>query len=1084
MVPIRDPKLIGKKIDCPKCKYRFVVEEPAEEEDQLDEEESAPKSKKPAGKSKPGKGRRPDAEEDGEQGAGKKAGMSTTMILGLGLAFVGVVVLGVVGFMVLGGSDEKKSSDNASSGRSGTSPSTPSTPSSTDPSAAKTEEQPKPVVTDVGEITNLLPNDTQRVYSLNVDRFRASTIGQSTFTMPGGFRAQVFKEKLGIALEDISRFLHAQCLRDGWCFNVVRTSKPVNAEELRKLIGVDPKTKKTIKGRDYFTVSGHELLEAFKTSTGPMAIYFHDDRTIVFSDVAPMEKFLDDNASPKPLSDVAPPPADNTAGPGGPGMMPPGGPGMMPPGGGKGGMPMPPGGGGPGGPGGGRGGMPMGPGGGSGGPPQGMTPPGGPGGGSMMPPGRGGMAPPGMGPPGSEQPPVAEPSTAYRTIQPDLKALMDEVEASSDPNQKPIFSAVGYWDDALAKSLLAAGGELTFSQQLGALAAFNTYAVAIHHFGLDKAQGVLALETKQEQVAVVLQLGLRQLAAVLKVLLAPEGVDLAVDMDQQQQGPGGFMGPGMGPGGGMGPPGGGSGMGPRGGMMGPRGGGMMGPRGGMGGPPEGGGLRPPGGGAIGPGGGGGMPNNPSFPGGPGVGGEQPQATKPNSSLFVEKKDRLVIIRAEVQMNPKIHDQLMILIQQLALYLKGRADMAISTPTRIHELAAAVRAYNADVNNTKQQFPRGTFNRPSNAQRAGLPWSPGQRIGWMVELLPYLGHPDMFRRENGVPQGRLDLNKGWHDEPLNIVMARVTIPQFLDPTYPESTRTMNALSMKIPFLGAPYEASVAATHFVGIAGVGLDAADYMANDVNVAGRLGIFGYDRVTKFSDVKDGLANTIMIIQVPADYKAAWMAGGGSTIRGVPETDSVRPFVCTTYNGKKGTFAIMANADVRFIPETISDANFKALCTIAGGEKIDNIDAIAPLVKAPKGELKATPFVPPTAFKDASPPAASGPALDLQLAENYLKQIALAYHSHSDAAKNPPAKMEDLKPYLKDSPGVYESLEKGQIVCYYGVGILSMTQGTSNTILAYERNVPEKGGPVAYADGSVKTITAEQFKAAPKAIK
>ena len=32
MVPIRDPKLIGRKIDCPKCKYRFVVEEPDEVE--------------------------------------------------------------------------------------------------------------------------------------------------------------------------------------------------------------------------------------------------------------------------------------------------------------------------------------------------------------------------------------------------------------------------------------------------------------------------------------------------------------------------------------------------------------------------------------------------------------------------------------------------------------------------------------------------------------------------------------------------------------------------------------------------------------------------------------------------------------------------------------------------------------------------------------------------------------------------------------------------------------------------------------------------------------------------------------------
>ena len=27
-VPIKDSSLIGRKIDCPKCKYRFVVEDP------------------------------------------------------------------------------------------------------------------------------------------------------------------------------------------------------------------------------------------------------------------------------------------------------------------------------------------------------------------------------------------------------------------------------------------------------------------------------------------------------------------------------------------------------------------------------------------------------------------------------------------------------------------------------------------------------------------------------------------------------------------------------------------------------------------------------------------------------------------------------------------------------------------------------------------------------------------------------------------------------------------------------------------------------------------------------------------------
>ena len=37
MVPIRDPKLIGRKIDCPKCKYRFVVEEPDDEVDEVED---------------------------------------------------------------------------------------------------------------------------------------------------------------------------------------------------------------------------------------------------------------------------------------------------------------------------------------------------------------------------------------------------------------------------------------------------------------------------------------------------------------------------------------------------------------------------------------------------------------------------------------------------------------------------------------------------------------------------------------------------------------------------------------------------------------------------------------------------------------------------------------------------------------------------------------------------------------------------------------------------------------------------------------------------------------------------------------
>jgi hypothetical protein len=139
--------------------------------------------------------------------------------------------------------------------------------------------------------------------------------------------------------------------------------------------------------------------------------------------------------------------------------------------------------------------------------------------------------------------------------------------------------------------------------------------------------------------------------------------------------------------------------------------------------------------------------------------------------------------------------------------------------------------------------------------------------------------------------------------------------------------------------------VASTHFVGIAGIGMDAADYSAKDASVAKKLGIFGYDRVTKLEDITDGLENTIVMLQIPTEVKSAWLAGGGSTVRGVPETDPILPFVCAEYNKKLGTFAIMADGRVRFISKDINPDTFKAMCTINGGETIENLDEVAPVV-------------------------------------------------------------------------------------------------------------------------------------------
>ena len=106
-----------------------------------------------------------------------------------------------------------------------------------------------------------------------------------------------------------------------------------------------------------------------------------------------------------------------------------------------------------------------------------------------------------------------------------------------------------------------------------------------------------------------------------------------------------------------------------------------------------------------------------------------------------------------------------------------------------------------------------------------------------------------------------------------------------------------------------------------------------------------------KPDEIRDGLGDTILLIQVPPDHKSPWMAGGGSTVRGISEDlDCVKPFVCTEYEDKDGTFAIMADGKVRFIPATIDPKTFQAMCTIAGGEKIKDLDAdAAPEVPPPE---------------------------------------------------------------------------------------------------------------------------------------
>jgi len=98
----------------------------------------------------------------------------------------------------------------------------------------------------------------------------------------------------------------------------------------------------------------------------------------------------------------------------------------------------------------------------------------------------------------------------------------------------------------------------------------------------------------------------------------------------------------------------------------------------------------------------------------------------------------------------------------------------------------------------------------------------------------------------------------------------------------------------------------------------------------------------------------------------------------------------------------------------------------------------------------------------------------------NELKQIGLAYHNYVDANKGkPPAKGEDLAPYLENNKKLVDALKSGDVVFVFGVGLLDMKDGTSNTVLAYPKGADKEGGLALYGDGSVKKLSADDFKKA-----
>jgi hypothetical protein len=214
----------------------------------------------------------------------------------------------------------------------------------------------------------------------------------------------------------------------------------------------------------------------------------------------------------------------------------------------------------------------------------------------------------------------------------------------------------------------------------------------------------------------------------------------------------------------------------------------------------------------------------------------------------------------------------------------------------------------DYNDTFGAFPSGTV------PLSGVP--PERRLSWLATVQPFI--------ESG--------------------------PLVLDPFSPCDVG-LNALAMRTfhrvfscpGITGRAAEDSPGLTQYVGVAGIGTDAADLSLSRPEA----GFFGYDRRLTTADIKDGLGCTLAVIETEM-ANGSWVRGGRDTVRGLDARD--RPYI--RLGGPSGvkhladsifqTHPVLANvafadASVRSLNSSISANVIESLATVAGGETIDD---------------------------------------------------------------------------------------------------------------------------------------------------
>jgi prepilin-type processing-associated H-X9-DG protein len=241
---------------------------------------------------------------------------------------------------------------------------------------------------------------------------------------------------------------------------------------------------------------------------------------------------------------------------------------------------------------------------------------------------------------------------------------------------------------------------------------------------------------------------------------------------------------------------------------------------------------------------------------------------------------------------------------------------------LRQIGSAAQAYHDD----RHAFPPGTL------PNAGL--LPERRLSWLVALPPYLQEATPGVKKLQATDDSINRSLAW-DDPANAAAATTDIYLFRCPAHPTDDPRVTP----------------GHTHYVGIAGVGPDAAALpwvdrtafaaavgpaaVAGDPAVLGAAGAFGYDRVLRRDDLTAGASRTLFTVETTHD-NGPWTAGGPPTVRGVdpvggPPIGPGRAFGGTHPGGAN---VLWADGSATFMRDDVTAAFFAWSSRVHRGEE------------------------------------------------------------------------------------------------------------------------------------------------------